>query len=44
MGGALGAVEVARAAGIVGARETVVCALTGNGLKATDAIGAHAAL
>lgn len=40
---ALGAVEVARAAGIVGARETVVCALTGNGLKATDAIGAHAA-
>ena len=37
---ALGALSVARAAGILSAGERVVCALTGTGLKSTDAIGA----
>lgn len=41
---ALAAVEVARAQGIVGEQERVVCALTGNGLKATDAIRARLGL
>ena len=40
---ALGAVAVARAAGIIEAGERVVAALTGTGLKATDAIRAHLA-
>lgn len=37
---ALGAVDVARAAGIVPRGASIVVALTGNGLKAGDAIGA----
>jgi threonine synthase len=37
---ALGAITVARARGILTTGESVVCALTGSGLKATDAIRA----
>ena len=41
---ALGAVTVAREQGIIAAGERVVVALTGNGLKATDAVRARLAL